>query len=117
MSCESTVLQWKNYTRTASEAFQRLYEATNFTDVTIACEDNEKIEAHKVILSMCSNLFTNILKDNPTAENFKAPPKCKKTFEKEISATIQNINPLLILKRNEKIKTWKKSLVTQLGIT
>ena len=65
MSCESTVLQWKNYTPTASEAFQRLYEDLAFTDVTIACEDNKKIEAHKVILNLCSNLFSNILKDNP----------------------------------------------------
>ena len=65
MSCESTVLQWKNYTPTASEAFERLYEDLDFTDVTIACEDNKKIEAHKVILNMCSSLFGNILKDNP----------------------------------------------------
>ena len=65
MSCESTVLQWKNYTPTASEAFQRLYEDTAFTDVTVACEDNKKIEAHKVILNLCSNQFCNILQDNP----------------------------------------------------
>ena len=65
MSGESAILEWKNYSPTASEAFQRLYEDTDFTDVTIACEDNQKIEAHKVILNMCSNIFSNILKNNP----------------------------------------------------
>ena len=55
----------KNYTLTVTMAFQTLYDDTTFTDVTIACEGNKKIEAHKVILNMCSNLFRNILKDNP----------------------------------------------------
>ena len=65
MPADSAVLEWKNYTPTTSLAFQKLYDDTTFTDVTIACEDNKKIEAHKTILSLCSNLFSNILKDNP----------------------------------------------------
>ena len=65
MSEESAVLEWKNYTHTESEAFQKRYENVNFTDVTLACEDNQKVEAHKVILSMWSNLFSKILKSNP----------------------------------------------------
>ena len=65
MSAESAVLEWKNYTPTATMAFQKLYDDTTYTDVTIACEGNKKIEAHKVVLNMCSNLFSNILKDNP----------------------------------------------------
>ena len=60
MSGESVVLEWKNYSRTESGAFQKLYEDVSFTDVTLACEDNHKVEVHNVIHSMCSNLFSNI---------------------------------------------------------
>ena len=33
-------------------------------DVTLASDDDEQIEAHRVILSMCSPLFRNIFKNN-----------------------------------------------------
>ena len=65
MSDESAVLEWKNYSGTSKDAFQKLYDDLDFTDVTIACEGNHKIEAHKVILSTCSTFFSTILKENP----------------------------------------------------
>ena len=34
------------------------------TDVTLVCEDGHQIEAHKVILSLSSPLFENLLKRN-----------------------------------------------------
>ena len=41
---------------------QRTYK--DFFDVTIACED-EQMQAHKVMLSVCSPFFQNILRMNP----------------------------------------------------
>ena len=64
MTDDSAVLEWKNYSSTSRDAFQKLYDDIGFTDVTIACEDNQKIEAHKVILSTCSTFFSTILKEN-----------------------------------------------------
>ena len=64
MASKATVLEWKSYPATASMAFQNLYNDMHFTDVTIACEDNQKITAHKVILSECSLFFNKILKGN-----------------------------------------------------
>ena len=57
-------LEWKNYESISSSSFKNLYDDDLFTDVTLACEGNKKIEAHKVILSACSNFFQEILKDN-----------------------------------------------------
>ena len=64
MAGKATVLEWKSYPFTASRAFQNLFNDIHFTDVTIACEDNQKITAHKVILSECSLFFSKILKGN-----------------------------------------------------
>ena len=36
----------------------------DFTDVTLACDDNHIVEAHKVILSTSSSFFDRILKEN-----------------------------------------------------
>ena len=37
---------------------------TDFTDVTLACED-QSVKAHKVILSACSPFFKRLLKSHP----------------------------------------------------
>ena len=65
MADDSVILEWQNYTPTSSTTFQKLYNDRYFTDVTVACENNKTIEAHKVILSACSNLFGNILQESP----------------------------------------------------
>ena len=58
-------LEWKGFTLTTGKAFQSLFEDKNLTDVTLVCEENAKIEAHKVILSSCCEFFAKILKQNP----------------------------------------------------
>ena len=44
-------LEWKMYENISSNSFRTLYNDTDFTDVTLACEDNKKVMAHKVVLS------------------------------------------------------------------
>ena len=39
-------------------------EDQDFTDVTLACEDGEEVEAHKVILAASSPFFQNLLRRN-----------------------------------------------------
>ena len=58
------VLGWKNYESISSSSFKKLYDDTLFTDVTLACEGNKTIEAHRVILSACSSSFHEILQGN-----------------------------------------------------
>ena len=58
------LLEWKKYDLISNSTFENLYEDELFTDVTLACEGNKKLKAHKVILIACSNLLKEILQDN-----------------------------------------------------
>jgi len=53
-----------NYQIKVSNSFGEFRANEDFCDVTLACDDNEQIEAHKVILSASSSFFRNILKKN-----------------------------------------------------
>ena len=56
---------WDMFKVSASEAFQNLLKDTDFTDVTLVCEDGKQMQAHKVILSACSQFFKDIFVQNP----------------------------------------------------
>jgi len=62
---EKFCLKWNDFESNISDAFKDLREQKDFFDVTLACDDNSQIEAHKVILSACSPFFRNILRRNP----------------------------------------------------
>ena len=55
-------LNWKNFQQNISTAFRELRSDSDFSDVTLACEDGHKFSAHKVILASSSPFFMNILK-------------------------------------------------------
>ena len=42
--------------------FVSLRDDNDFTDVTLACEDGQQVESHKVILASSSLFFQNLLK-------------------------------------------------------
>ena len=45
-------------------AFGKIKSDKYFTDVTLACEDGQQVEAHKVILASSSRFFQNLLEKN-----------------------------------------------------
>jgi len=57
-------LSWSNFQKHTSNAFHDLLEQSDFVDVTLACEEDKHITAHKIILSACSPFFRNILQRN-----------------------------------------------------
>jgi len=59
-------LSYDRFDENASSTLQKLWGDKDFTDVTLATEDGETIEAHKVILSSCSSFFRNILMKTKT---------------------------------------------------
>ena len=61
---EKLCLQWNHFQDNVRSAFGNLREGTDFADVTLACEDGQQIEAHKVILAASSPFFQAILKRN-----------------------------------------------------
>ena len=54
----------RDFRENVSSAFEDLREDKEFTDVTLACEDGQQVEAHKVVLIASSPFFLNILKRN-----------------------------------------------------
>ena len=64
---ERLCLQWNDFKENVSSAFGDLREDKDFTDVTLACEDGQQVEAHKVVLIASSPFFFNILKRNKHA--------------------------------------------------
>ena len=59
---EKLCLQWNSFNENVNPAFGRLRSDKEFTDVTLACEGGQQMEAHKVILASSSPFFEKILK-------------------------------------------------------
>ena len=59
---EKLFLQWNDFQANVRIAFQNLREDKYFTDVTLACEDGQQIDAHKVILAASSPVLRNLLR-------------------------------------------------------
>ena len=64
VSSEKLCLKWNDFQDNVNEAFSSLRNDSEFTDVTLACEDGQQVEAHKVILAASSPFFHEILKKN-----------------------------------------------------
>merc|ERR1719460_2569860 len=63
-SNEKLCLQWNDFRDNVSSAFGNLRDDKDFTDVTLACEDGQQVEVHKVVLISASPFFLNLLKRN-----------------------------------------------------
>ena len=61
---EKLCLQWNDFQENVKSAFGSLREDNDFTDVTLACEDGQQVEAHKVILAASSPFFQKLLARN-----------------------------------------------------
>ena len=60
----TALLQWNSYRFLTENTFTKLYDDNLFSDVTLVCEDNLKVIAHRVVLSACSDFFRKILTEN-----------------------------------------------------
>ena len=76
---EKLCLQWNDFQENIKSAFGNLREDNDFTDVTLACEDGQQVEAHKVILASSSPFFQG-----------KQMKKLKTTDEKMKSLCLQH---------------------------
>ena len=61
---EKLCLKWNDFQENVNAAFGNLREDSEFADVTLACEDGQQLDAHKVILAASSPFFQNLLKIN-----------------------------------------------------
>ena len=61
---EKLCLQWNDFQANIRSAFGTLREDKDLIDVTLACEDGQQVEAHKVILASSSPFFQKLLGKN-----------------------------------------------------
>ena len=61
---EKLCLQWNDFQENIRNAFGSLREDNDFADVTLACEDGQQVEAHKVILAASSPFFQKLFGRN-----------------------------------------------------
>ena len=64
---EKLCLKWNDFQENINSAFGDVRGSGDFSDVTLACEDGQQVEAHKVILAASSPFFQNLLKRNKQA--------------------------------------------------
>ena len=55
-------LRWNDFHENTTATLTGLRFADEFTDITLACDDNRQIKAHRVIMAASSPVFHNILK-------------------------------------------------------
>ena len=61
---EKLCLQWNDFQNNIKNAFRNLREDNDFADVTLASEDGQQVEAHKVVLAASSPTFQKLLAGN-----------------------------------------------------
>ena len=64
ISDEKLCLQWIGFQAYLTSAFGDLRNDKEFTDVTLACEDGQQVEVHKLVLISSSPFFKNLLQRN-----------------------------------------------------
>ena len=58
---EKLCLQWNEFQVNIKSALGNFREDNDFADVTLACEDGQQLETHKVILAASSLFFQKLL--------------------------------------------------------
>jgi len=61
---EKLCLKWNDFQQNTNTAFGSLRNDTNFSDITLVCEDGQQLDAHKVILAASSPFFHTMLRRN-----------------------------------------------------
>ena len=57
-------IEWNDFETNVSKSFGLLRNEEYLHDVTLVCDDNSQVSAHKLVLSACSEYFKTIFKNN-----------------------------------------------------
>ena len=63
-SIDKFCLKWNDFEQNIVSSYSDLRKEADFSDVTLVCEGDQQIEAHRVILTACSPFFSTVLKRN-----------------------------------------------------
>ena len=62
-------LRWETFSNYTREIFNYLSSSGDFADVTLICDDQRQIEAHRIVLSACSEVFRIVLEKVPSEDS------------------------------------------------
>ena len=62
-------LTWKTFSKHLTETVQEMFEDKSFANVTLVCDGQRQLRAHKFVLSACSSVFKSILQYNSAESN------------------------------------------------
>jgi hypothetical protein len=63
-SSDKLCLKWNEFQNNVVSTFHDLRRDTDFSDVTLVCEEDQQIEVHRNILASTSTFFNTVLKMN-----------------------------------------------------
>ena len=63
-SSEKFCLKWNDFQLNIGSSYNDLRNNPDFSDVTLVCEEDQQVEAHRIILASSSTFFNNVLKRN-----------------------------------------------------
>ena len=61
---EKFCLKWNEFESNVSKSFSLLRNEEYLHDVTLVCDDNSQVSAHKLVLSACSEYFKTLFRNN-----------------------------------------------------
>ena len=64
MMAEKICIKWDDFQENMSSSFARIRKDYEFSDVTLACEDGQQLEAHRAILAASSPYFQKLFRRN-----------------------------------------------------
>jgi hypothetical protein len=64
MTAEKLCLKWNDFQQNIAASLSDLRRDTDFSDVTLVCEEDQQIEAHRIILTTSIPFFSRVLKGN-----------------------------------------------------
>ena len=67
MGSEKFSLKWNDFQSNVSNSFVQLRNETKLLDVTLVGNDHQQVSAHKLVLSACSDVFTEIFNHNTSS--------------------------------------------------
>ena len=67
MTYEKICLKWNDFEQNIISNYSDFRKESEYSDVTLVCEEDHQIEAHRIILTACSPFFNTVLKRNKHA--------------------------------------------------
>ena len=61
---EKLCVRWDDFRENIVSSYREFYSSSDFCDMTLVCDDNRQVKAHRLILASSSPVVSNFLKKN-----------------------------------------------------